>query len=89
MFIRNEKVAKESNAMLAYTYGDGKEPADGGTKDTWNKSKYLDKTHIPIKALGKPIQTQLEFAAPEKKIQLCNYYCIYKRRERHYIEKLY
>jgi hypothetical protein len=48
MFIRNEKVAKESNAMIAYTYGEGNEPADGGTKDTWNKSKYLDKTHISI-----------------------------------------
>jgi hypothetical protein len=48
MFIRNDKVAKESNAMIAYTYGESNEPADGGTKDTWNKSKYSDKVHVSI-----------------------------------------
>lgn len=36
-FVRNTKVAEASDACLAYTWGTRKEPADGGTKDTWNK----------------------------------------------------
>lgn len=48
MFIRNEKVANESDSMIAYTYGEDNEPADGGTKDTWNKAKYTDKVHVSI-----------------------------------------
>lgn len=48
MFIRNEKVANESDSMIAYTYGGDSEPADGGTKDTWNKAKYTDKVHVSI-----------------------------------------
>lgn len=37
MFARNAVVAKEAEGILAYTFGGGKEPADGGTLDTWNK----------------------------------------------------
>lgn len=39
MFARNGKVAADANAMLAYTFGLDKQPADGGggTLDTWNK----------------------------------------------------
>ena len=51
MFIRNEKVANESNAMIAYTYGEGDLPNDGGTRDTWNKANYLDKIHVCISKL--------------------------------------
>ena len=36
MFNRNSKVAA-SEGMLAYTFGAGDIPADGGTLDTWNK----------------------------------------------------
>ena len=36
MFNRNSKVSKADN-MLAYTFGTGNVPADGGTLDTWNK----------------------------------------------------
>lgn len=36
MFNRNAKVAK-ADGMLAYTFGIGDVPADGGTKDTWDK----------------------------------------------------
>ena len=48
MFDRNKKVAAESNSMIAYTYGEGTEPADSGTKDTWDTAKYSDKTHVQI-----------------------------------------
>jgi len=36
LFARNLKVAK-SDILLAYTFGPGDEPEDGGTRDTWNK----------------------------------------------------
>jgi predicted NAD-dependent protein-ADP-ribosyltransferase YbiA (DUF1768 family) len=64
MFIRNEKVANESNAMIAYTYGEGNQPADGGTKDTWNKSKYADKTHVQIDKIGIPFDAALTPSQP-------------------------
>jgi len=48
MFDRNKKVAAESNSMIAYTYGEGTEPADGGTKNTWDTAKYNEKTHVQI-----------------------------------------
>jgi hypothetical protein len=37
MFARNNLVAAEAQAGLAYTFGTGKEPADGGTKYTWDR----------------------------------------------------
>lgn len=46
MFARNAKVAK-SDQLLAYTFGPGDQPADGGTLDTWNKCQG-HKTHIPL-----------------------------------------
>lgn len=36
-FARNIKVAKKATACLAYTWGEGKEPTDGGTKYTWDR----------------------------------------------------
>lgn len=47
MFARNAKVAKAVDACLAYTWGDGKEPKDGGTKDTWDKITGR-KVHVPL-----------------------------------------
>lgn len=46
MFARNSKVAQCEN-MLAYTFGIGNVPADGGTKDTWDKCQG-NKTHISL-----------------------------------------
>jgi hypothetical protein len=46
MFARNAKVAKMEE-MLAYTFGEGDQPADGGTLDTWNKCQGR-KTHIQL-----------------------------------------
>lgn len=37
MFKRNAKVAAASDAVIAYTFGNGDEPADGGTKNTWDQ----------------------------------------------------
>lgn len=37
MFNRNRRVALGSDQMLAYTFGEGDVPADGGTRDTWDK----------------------------------------------------
>lgn len=47
MFARNDLVAAEAHAGLAYTFGLGKEPADGGTKYTWNKIKGR-RVHVPL-----------------------------------------
>jgi DNA helicase-2/ATP-dependent DNA helicase PcrA len=47
MFARNALVAKASDAVIAYTFGDGNEPADGGTKDTWGQVKG-DRLHVPL-----------------------------------------
>jgi hypothetical protein len=46
-FVRNAKVARASNACLAYTWGEGAEPADGGTKDTWRQISGR-RVHIPL-----------------------------------------
>lgn len=39
MFARNKKVAAAADLLLAYTFGEGDVPADGGTKDTWDQCK--------------------------------------------------
>lgn len=46
MFARNALVA-ECEQMLAYTFGQGDVPTDGGTKDTWDKCKGM-KLHVPL-----------------------------------------
>lgn len=46
MFARNNKVAKATH-MLAYTFGTGDVPADGGTADTWNKCTGK-RVHVPL-----------------------------------------
>ena len=50
MFTRNKKVAESADLMYAYTFGTGDEPADGGTKDTWNQCKGK-RIHIPLPTL--------------------------------------
>lgn len=47
MFARNNIVASEVVGLLAYTFGTGPEPADGGTKDTWDKCQGI-KLHVPL-----------------------------------------
>ena len=46
MFARNAKVARSAE-MLAYTFGAGDVPADGGTKDTWDKCRGK-RTHVTL-----------------------------------------
>lgn len=51
MFARNNKVAERAvDGCLAYTGGEGAEPADGGTKYTWDKCSG-ERIHIPLKGL--------------------------------------
>ncbi len=38
--------------LLAFTFGEGDIPKDGGTKHTWDRSKADTKIHIPLGALG-------------------------------------
>lgn len=47
-FARNMEVAKAADACLAYTWGSGSEPADGGTKHTWNHFKGKRRVHISL-----------------------------------------
>ena len=47
MFTRNRKVAMAADLMLAYTFGTGAVPADGGTKDTWDQCKGK-RIHVPL-----------------------------------------
>lgn len=49
MFARNLKVAK-AKQLIAYTFGEGEEPADGGTKDTWNKCQGI-RIHVTLPKL--------------------------------------
>lgn len=39
MFARNRKVADVADLLIAYTFGGGDVPADGGTKNTWDLCK--------------------------------------------------
>ncbi len=49
---RNSKIA-QAMYMIAFSFGDGDEPTEGGTKDTWSKSKSLHKIHVSLKRLMK------------------------------------
>ena len=47
MFARNRKVA-QVDGLIAYTFGEGDVPANGGTKDTWDISPAEEKLHVPL-----------------------------------------
>lgn len=49
-FIRNVKVAN-SDMIIAFTWGNGYEPKDGGTKNTWDRSSARVKLHFPLSKL--------------------------------------
>lgn len=53
MFSRNKKVAQAVNGVIAYTFGEGDQPADGGTLNTWNQIKSADRAHIALDSLAK------------------------------------
>lgn len=46
LFTRNKKVAK-ADGMVAYTFGIGDVPADGGTKDTWDQCRG-NRVHVSL-----------------------------------------
>lgn len=47
---RNGHVA-DCDYLIAFTWGDGATPTDGGTADTWKKSKAKCKTHVRCSSL--------------------------------------
>ena len=49
MFQRNQKVA-QCGSMIAYTWGEGDLPADGGTRHTWDRCRGT-KVHVPLGSL--------------------------------------
>lgn len=48
--VRNIPVGR-ADILLAYTWGSGTVPADGGTKHTWSNSNAPIKIHFPLEAL--------------------------------------
>jgi hypothetical protein len=46
MFVRNLKVA-QADTLIAYTFGTGLAPADGGTANTWSKARGA-KVHVSL-----------------------------------------
>lgn len=54
-FVRNAKVAASVGACLAYTWGEGMEPADGGTKHTWGLVNGR-RVHVPLSRLCGKVQ---------------------------------
>lgn len=53
---RNRVVAQEAEWLLAYTWGAGDTPADGGTLHTWNACRIplSRRTHISLQLLSVP-----------------------------------
>lgn len=51
MFARNAKVAAMATGVIAYTFGQGTVPADGGTRNTWDQICCEDRTHVALDAL--------------------------------------
>ena len=47
---RNKLVANDGDLLIAYTFGEGDVPKDGGTEITWNMSQGK-KIHVPIHLL--------------------------------------
>ena len=51
MFARNRKIASAANAAIAYTFGLGGQPADGGTLNTWKQIRSTDVSHVALDEL--------------------------------------
>lgn len=49
-FDRNDRVSKSSR-MIAFTFGEGSIPKDGGTKYTWDRCHASVKLHVPLSEL--------------------------------------
>ena len=49
-FARNKRVAAEARACFAYTWGEGQEPTDGGTKNTWGQIRG-NRVHVTLASL--------------------------------------
>lgn len=45
---RNALVARDCTHMLAFTFGNGDIPTDGGTKITWDMAVNKQRVHVPI-----------------------------------------
>lgn len=45
---RNKLVANDCTHMIAFTFGEGSEPADGGTKITWDMAKDKQRVHVTL-----------------------------------------
>ena len=48
MFSRNKLVAEQCTHMVAFTFGKGDVPEDGGTKMTWDLAVAKDRCHVTI-----------------------------------------
>ena len=48
---RNRKVANTCTHMVAFTFGEGDVPADGGTKMTWDMAADKLRIHVPLGAV--------------------------------------
>ncbi|EMN3634463.1 hypothetical protein R3Q56_006701 [Pseudomonas aeruginosa] len=49
MFARNKLVAEQCTHVLAFTFGTGDEPADGGTKATWDMAgPHKKRRHVSL-----------------------------------------
>jgi len=60
MFVRNAKVASACTGLIAYTFGEGDVPADGGTKDTWDKVKTGFRMHLNLRDVLQSHQHQMQ-----------------------------
>lgn len=48
---RNDQVAADCDRMIAFSWGDGDAPTDGGTAYTWNKAAGKIRIHVPLASL--------------------------------------
>jgi hypothetical protein len=61
---RNSQIAANCDVLIAFTWGNGPEPKDGGTLDTWKKCKAPVRIHVPLSELVNP---------PSQAVELCDY----------------
>lgn len=50
-FRERNKVVGQVDVVIAFTWGEGTKPKDGGTAHTWGKSTAPKKIHIPLRSL--------------------------------------